>query len=92
MRLILRLGCVGLAMDKPAHWLELHRPDGVLVEHPGPWPFHALEADGVVDVVPGLVEATRAVGGRTFLIRRPGRQSSSPVRASYSPCAQSLVS
>lgn len=59
----------------------LHLDRLLLIEHPGPWPFHALEAEGVVDVVPTLVEATRAAGGRTFLIRRTGRRESSRARA-----------
>ena len=61
--------------DDPIVGTALHLRRFLLIEHPGPWPFHALESEGVVDVVPGLVEATREAGGRSFLIRRPGRRS-----------------
>ena len=54
----------------------LHVRRFLLVEHPGPWPFHALEAEGLdPDVVRDLVAATREVGGRTILVRRPGRRT-----------------
>lgn len=54
----------------------LHVRRFLLVEHPGPWPFHALEAEGLdPDLVRELVAATREVGGRTILIRRPGRRA-----------------
>lgn len=54
----------------------LHVRRFLLIEHHGPWPFHALEAPGLdADVVRELVAATREVGGRTLLVRRPGRRS-----------------
>ncbi len=65
----------------PIAGTALHLSRLLLLEHPGPWPFHALEADGIVDVVPSLVAATRAAGGRTFLIRRTGRQEPSARRS-----------
>lgn len=61
--------------DDPIVGTALHLRRFLLIEHPGPWPFHALESEGLADVVPGLVGATRRAGGRSFLIRRPGRRS-----------------
>lgn len=75
--------CADSARERgdPIEGTALHLSRLLLIEHPGPWPFHALESDGVVDVVPALVEATRAAGGRTFLIRRTGRRETSEDRA-----------
>ncbi len=53
----------------------LHVRRLLLIEHDGPWPFHALEAEGLdPEVVGSLVDATRAAGARTLLIRRPHRE------------------
>ncbi|MEH3032826.1 MAG: hypothetical protein PGN07_02010 [Aeromicrobium erythreum] len=60
----------------PLAGTALHVRRFLLVEHHGPWPFHALTAEGLdPEVVAALVERTRAVGGRTLLVRRPGRRS-----------------
>jgi hypothetical protein len=60
----------------PLAGTALHLRRLLLVEHQGPWPFHALETEGLdAGVVDRLVEATREVGGRTVLVRRPGRRS-----------------
>ncbi len=59
----------------PLPGTALHVQRLLLVEHQVPWPFHALESEGLdPDVVARLVEATREAGGRTVLIRRPGRR------------------
>ncbi|MGJ9411659.1 sucrase ferredoxin [Aeromicrobium sp. CF4.19] len=75
--------CADTARDRgdPIVGTALHVRRFLLVEHPGPWPFHALEAEGLQDVVPELVAATRAASGRTFLIRRHGRQDADGPRA-----------
>ncbi|GAA2073917.1 sucrase ferredoxin [Aeromicrobium halocynthiae] len=75
--------CAESARDRgdPIVGTALHLSRLLLIEHPGPWPFHALESEGVVDVVPALVEATRAAEGRTFLIRRTGRREPTERRA-----------
>jgi hypothetical protein len=60
----------------PLAGTALHLRRLLLVEHQGPWPFHALESEGLdPDVVARLVAATREAGGRTVLVRRPGRRS-----------------
>ncbi len=70
--------CAARARERsdPLAGTALHLRRLLLVEHQGPWPFHALESEGLEpDVVARLVAATREVGGRTILIRRPGRRS-----------------
>ncbi len=77
--------CADTARERgdPIVGTALHLRRFLLVEHQGPWPFHALESDGVSEVVPGLVEAPRDAGARTFLIRRPGRRSASGGRRAW---------
>lgn len=75
--------CAGAALSRqdPRPGTALHVRRFLLVEHPGPWPFHALEAEGLdPDVVSALVTVTRRVGARTLLIRRPGRRPSRDAR------------
>lgn len=70
--------CAARARERsdPLAGTALHVRRFLLVEHQGPWPFHALEAEGLdPDVVARLVGATREVGARTILIRRPGRRT-----------------
>lgn len=70
--------CAARARERsdPLAGTALHVRRFLLVEHQGPWPFHALESEGLdPDVVARLVSATREVGARTILIRRPGRRS-----------------
>ncbi len=69
--------CAGAALSRqdPRPGTALHVRRFLLIEHPGPWPFHALEADGLEpEVVAALVTVTRRAGARTLLIRRPGRR------------------
>lgn len=75
--------CADAARERsdPMVGTALHVRRFLLLEHPGPWPFHALEAEGLEPVVDDLVAATRAAAGRTFLIRRPGRQPDTDERA-----------
>lgn len=68
----------------PLAGTALHVRRFLLVEHHGPWPFHALESEGLdPEVVACLVAVTREVGGRTFLVRRPGRRSVDHVRRAW---------
>jgi hypothetical protein len=56
------------------HGTALNVQRFLLVEHPGPWEFDALESSGIArDVLGQLLTATRGVGARTLLIRRHGR-------------------
>lgn len=70
--------CAARARERgdPLVGTALHLRRLLLVEHPGPWPFHALDAEGLdPEVVTRLVATTREAGGRTLLVRRPGRRS-----------------
>ena len=54
----------------------------LLIEHPGPWGFDALESSGIdVPIMGQLLVATHEVGARTLLIRRHGRIEAKPERA-----------
>jgi hypothetical protein len=54
----------------------------LLIEHPGPWAFDALESSGIeLEILRQLLVATRDAGGRTLLIRRHGRTEQTPERA-----------
>jgi (2Fe-2S) ferredoxin len=66
--------CADTARERgdPMPGTALHVNRFLLVEHPGPWAFDALEAVGA-EVREQLVTATRATGSRTLLIRRHGR-------------------
>jgi hypothetical protein len=60
----------------------LHVRRFLLIEHPGPWGFDAVGTSGIdPEVIDQLVAATRRHGGRTLLIRRPGRQDHEARRA-----------
>lgn len=64
------------------HGTALNVPRFLLVEHPGPWGFDALETSGIeVGVLGRLLVATHDAGARTLLIRRHGRVEPSPRRA-----------
>lgn len=68
----------------PLAGTALHVQRLLLVEHQGPWPFHALESEGLdQDVVARLVAATRDAGGRTVLVRRPGRRTDDAGRRAW---------
>jgi hypothetical protein len=54
----------------------------LLVEHPGPWPSEAIEAE-LPDPLAGLVAFADALGIRVQLIRRPGRRPASDVRSVF---------
>ena len=54
----------------------------LLVEHPGPWPAEATEAE-LPDPLAGLVAFADALGIRVQLIRRPGRRPASDVRSVF---------
>lgn len=78
--------CAARARERsdPLTGTALHVRRFLLVEHQGPWPFHALESEGLdPDVVARLVAATREVGARTILIRRPGRRSEASGRQAW---------
>jgi (2Fe-2S) ferredoxin len=66
--------CADTARERgdPMPGTALHVNRFLLVEHPGPWAFDALDAVGP-DIREQLVAATRATGSRTLLIRRHGR-------------------
>lgn len=54
----------------------------LLIEHPGPWAFDALQSSGLdVGVLGQLLVATHDAGARTLLIRRHGRVEETPQRA-----------
>ena len=54
----------------------------LLIEHPGPWAFDAIESSGIDPAILGqLLEATRDAGARTLLVRRNGRVEETPERA-----------
>lgn len=54
----------------------------LLIEHPGPWGFDALESSGIdVGTLGQLLVATHDAGARTLLIRRHGRVEATPERA-----------
>lgn len=74
--------CADTARERgdPMHGTALNVQRFLLVEHPGPWPFDALQAIRQ-DVHDLLVATTRATGSRTLLIRRPGRTEASAERA-----------
>lgn len=60
----------------------LNVPRFLLIEHPGPWGFDALESSGIdVGMLGQLLVATHDVGARTLLIRRHGRVEATPERA-----------
>ena len=53
----------------------------LLIEHPGPWAIRALASAGIEPaVLRALSAAAAATSTRILLVRRPGRQSSSPTR------------
>jgi hypothetical protein len=54
----------------------------LLVEHPGPWPAEATEAE-LPDPLAGLVAFADALDIRVQLIRRPGRRPASDVRSVF---------
>ena len=54
----------------------------LLIEHPGPWAFDAIESSGIDSGILGqILAATRDAGARTLLIRRHGRVEATPERA-----------
>ena len=60
----------------------LNVPRFLLVEHPGPWGFDALETSGIeVGILGRLLVATHDAGARTLLMRRHGRVEAPPERA-----------
>lgn len=68
--------CADTARERgdPMQATALHVQRFLLLEHPGPWAFDALEQPGIDRSVLGqLLTATRAAHGRTLLIRRHGR-------------------
>jgi hypothetical protein len=54
----------------------------LLVEHSGPWPAEAAEAE-LPDPLAGLVAFADSLGIRVQLIRRPGRRPASDVRSVF---------
>jgi hypothetical protein len=54
----------------------------LLVEHPGPWPAEATEAE-LPDPLAGLVAFAASLDIRVQLIRRPGRRPASDVRSVF---------
>ena len=54
----------------------------LLVEHPGPWPAEAAEAE-LPDPLAGLVTFAAALDIRVQLIRRPGRRPASDLRSVF---------
>ena len=64
------------------HGTALNVQRFLLIEHPGPWEFDALESSGIDREVLGqLLTATRGAGARTLLIRRHGRTETPPERS-----------
>lgn len=54
----------------------------LLLEHPGPWAFDALESSGIdVGILGQVLVATHDAGARTLLVRRHGRIEATPERA-----------
>ncbi|MFZ0141628.1 MAG: sucrase ferredoxin [Aeromicrobium sp.] len=54
----------------------------LLIEHPGPWAFDAIESSGIdPTVLSQLLVATHDAGARTLLVRRHGRVEETPDRA-----------